>query len=75
MIARIVAFGLLLFIRAYQFAMRPLLVGGCRFVPSCSEYAVEAISRHGPWRGSWLAARRLSRCHPWGGRGGFDPVP
>jgi uncharacterized protein len=74
MIARVVAFVLVLFIRAYQFAVRPLLAGGCRFVPSCSEYAVEAISRHGAWRGTWLTARRLSRCHPWS-RGGFDPVP
>ncbi|HVP12981.1 MAG TPA: membrane protein insertion efficiency factor YidD [Phycisphaerae bacterium] len=74
MIARIVAFGLVLFIRAYQFAVRPLLVGGCRFEPSCSEYAIQAISRHGPARGAWLALKRLSRCHPWG-RGGFDPVP
>lgn len=62
-------------IRAYQFAMRPLLVGGCRFVPHCSEYALEAISRHGPWRGAWLTVKRLARCHPFSGRSGFDPVP
>jgi putative membrane protein insertion efficiency factor len=47
---------------------------GCRFVPSCSEYAAEALSTHGAWRGSRLAARRISRCHPLGGHG-FDPVP
>ena len=74
MMTRIAAFVLLLLIRAYQFAVRPLLVGECRFMPSCSEYAAEAVSRHGPWRGAWLSAKRLSRCHPWS-RGGFDPVP
>lgn len=46
----------------------------CRFVPSCSQYAAEAVEMHGPWKGSWLALRRLSRCRPLGGRG-FDPVP
>lgn len=61
-------------IRAYQFALRPLLAGGCRFVPTCSEYAVEAVERHGPWRGGRLALRRILRCRP-GRAGGFDPVP
>lgn len=61
-------------IRAYQFAVRPLLVGGCRFVPTCSEYAAEAIHRHGPWRGGWLGLKRIFRCRP-GSAGGFDPVP
>ncbi|HUN81205.1 MAG TPA: membrane protein insertion efficiency factor YidD [Phycisphaerae bacterium] len=65
---------LVAFIRAYQFALRPLLVGGCRFHPSCSEYAIEAVDRHGPVRGAWMAFRRVMRCHPWG-RSGFDPVP
>lgn len=61
-------------IRAYQFALRPLLAGGCRFVPTCSEYAVEAIERHGAWNGGLLAIRRIFRCRP-GCAGGFDPVP
>ena len=61
-------------IRAYQFAVRPLLAGGCRFVPTCSEYAVEAIERHGPWRGGRLVIKRIFRCRP-GCPGGFDPVP
>jgi len=74
MIRRLVTFALVLLIRAYQFALRPLLVGGCNFIPSCSEYAAEAISRHGPLRGTWLGVRRVCRCHPWS-RGGFDPVP
>ncbi len=74
MLSRAAAHALVLLIRAYQFALRPLLVGGCRFVPTCSEYAVEAIQRHGPWRGGRLSLRRIARCHPWS-KGGFDPVP
>jgi putative membrane protein insertion efficiency factor len=59
----------------YRQLISPLLgPPRCRFVPSCSGYALEAIERHGAWRGSWLTLRRLLRCHPWGGSG-FDPVP
>jgi len=65
---------LILLIRAYQVVLSPFVGGACRFLPSCSAYAVEAIAIHGAWRGSMLAARRLSRCHPFG-RAGFDPVP
>jgi len=65
---------LLLAIRAYQYALRPLLGANCRFYPSCSEYAREAVERHGAGRGSWLAMRRLARCHPYH-PGGYDPVP
>jgi len=65
---------LLLVLRAYQFALRPLLGANCRFYPSCSDFAREAIERHGAGKGSWLAARRLARCHPYH-PGGFDPVP
>ena len=61
-------------IRAYQLLVRPILPPSCRFYPSCSHYAAEAVTRHGPGHGSWLALRRLLRCHPWGG-GGYDPVP
>lgn len=61
-------------IRLYRVALSPLLPPACRFVPSCSEYAAEAVRRHGAARGSWLAVRRLLRCHPLGGRG-WDPVP
>ncbi len=74
MFSRFVAALLLLCIRVYQFTVRPLLAGSCRYAPSCSEYAIEAVSRHGPWRGGWLGLRRILRCHPWS-RGGFDPVP
>jgi putative membrane protein insertion efficiency factor len=61
-------------IRLYQLGVSPLLGPRCRFAPSCSEYAFEALSVHGAWRGSWLALRRLSRCHPFH-EGGYDPVP
>ena len=61
-------------IRAYQLAISPLLAPACRFEPSCSSYAIEAVQRHGALRGSWLAAKRVGRCHPWGGFG-CDPVP
>lgn len=60
-------------VRGYQVALSPLLGGVCRFTPSCSVYALEAIERHGAWRGGWMAARRIARCHPWGSAG-FDPV-
>ena len=65
---------LILLLRAYQLLLSPLLGNHCRFYPSCSHYAVEAIERHGPWRGSLLAVRRLLRCHPWH-PGGIDLVP
>jgi uncharacterized protein len=65
---------LVLPIRGYQLLVSPLLGQRCRFYPSCSAYAVEALRTHGPLRGSWLAVRRLLRCHPWN-PGGLDPVP
>jgi putative membrane protein insertion efficiency factor len=61
-------------IRAYQLTLSPWLGRRCRFEPTCSQYAAEAIARHGAARGAALAARRLARCHPWGGSG-YDPVP
>ncbi len=61
-------------IRMYQWTVSPWLGPACRFEPSCSNYAVEAIRRHGVARGLWLATRRLLRCHPWH-EGGWDPVP
>ena len=61
-------------IRAYQVLLRPLMGAHCRFRPTCSEYALEAYRTHGPWRGTLLTVRRLSRCRPFGG-GGYDPVP
>lgn len=61
-------------IRAYQLFVSPILPANCRYVPTCSSYASEAIALHGPLKGGWLALRRLCRCHPWGGSG-YDPVP
>lgn len=59
---------------AYQWLLAPLLPMSCRFAPSCSHYAAEAVAEHGGLVGGWLALRRLVRCHPWGGAG-YDPVP
>ena len=61
-------------IRGYQLLLSPVIPASCRFTPSCSAYAMDAIKHHGPLSGSWLAAKRLCRCHPWND-GGFDPVP
>ena len=61
-------------IRFYRYAISPFLGRSCRFVPSCSEYAVDALKRHGALRGLWLTMRRVGRCHPWH-PGGYDPVP
>ena len=63
-----------LLIRGYQLFVSPVLGANCRYAPSCSQYAVEAIDSHGAVRGSWLAVKRIGRCHPWGGSG-YDPVP
>ena len=65
---------LLAAVRGYRLLLSPWWGGQCRFSPTCSEFALEAIERHGSARGGWLAARRLCRCHPWH-QGGFDPVP
>jgi hypothetical protein len=61
-------------LRGYQYVFRPMLGSNCRFYPSCSDYAMEAITKHGAIKGSWLAAKRVARCHPYH-PGGFDPVP
>jgi putative membrane protein insertion efficiency factor len=61
-------------IRIYQYAISPLMGRSCRYVPTCSEYTVEAIRKHGAIKGGWLGAKRISRCHPWH-PGGYDPVP
>lgn len=61
-------------IRFYKGCISPMFPPSCRFTPSCSTYALEAIMKHGIFRGTWLAVRRIMRCHPWGGSG-YDPVP
>ena len=62
----------------YRWVISPLFPPTCRFTPSCSAYAIEALKRHGPWRGGWLTLRRVAKCHPFerlGASSGFDPVP
>lgn len=71
---RVIAAALRVAVRTYQWTVRPILPSACRFHPSCSQYAEEAIERHGAVKGTWLAARRLCRCGPWHA-GGYDPVP
>lgn len=61
-------------IRFYQYAISPYLAPSCRYSPSCSQYGIEAVRKHGPFRGGWMAIKRIGRCHPWGGHG-HDPVP
>ncbi|PHQ29541.1 membrane protein insertion efficiency factor YidD [Leeuwenhoekiella nanhaiensis] len=61
-------------IRLYQRLLSPLLPPSCRYTPTCSHYSVEAIQKHGPIKGFWLAAKRIASCNPWGGSG-YDPVP
>ncbi|PHR96326.1 MAG: membrane protein insertion efficiency factor YidD [Leeuwenhoekiella sp.] len=61
-------------IRLYQRLLSPLLPPSCRYTPTCSHYSVEAIQKHGPIRGFWLAVKRIASCNPWGGSG-YDPVP
>ncbi|MDP2423838.1 MAG: membrane protein insertion efficiency factor YidD [Bacteroidales bacterium] len=64
----------ILLIRFYQYAISPYLMPACRYTPSCSEYGVEALKKHGPFRGGWLTMKRFLSCNPWGGNG-YDPVP
>lgn len=64
----------MMLVQAYRVCLSPLIGPRCRFAPTCSAYALEALAVHGAWRGTMLAVRRVLRCHPWGGSG-FDPVP
>jgi putative membrane protein insertion efficiency factor len=65
---------LLALIKAYRYLLSPLLGSSCRFHPSCSDYAAQAIDKHGAVHGGWLALKRIARCHPWH-PGGYDPIP
>ena len=71
---RVAAFPLLVLVQFYRYCISPFMPPSCRFTPTCSQYAVEALRKYGPLKGSWLTLRRLARCHPWGGSG-YDPVP
>lgn len=71
---RILGSFFLLLIRIYQILLSPLLGASCRYTPTCSQYGVEAIKKHGPFKGGWLTLKRIGRCNPWGGHG-HDPVP
>jgi len=61
-------------IKIYQYAISPMLGANCRFTPTCSQYGIEAIKKYGPFKGGWMALKRIGRCHPWGAHG-HDPVP
>lgn len=71
---RVLTYPFILLIRFYQRAISPHLGSNCRYTPTCSAYAIEALREHGLFRGAWLALRRILRCNPWGGSG-YDPVP
>ena len=74
LINRLIGSIFLLLIRIYQVLLSPLLGASCRFTPTCSQYGMEAIRKHGPFTGGWLTLKRIARCNPWGGHG-HDPVP
>ena len=71
---RMAAWPLILLVRFYQLCISPLTPPSCRYTPTCSQYALEALRKYGPLKGGWLTLKRLARCHPWGGSG-YDPVP
>lgn len=70
----VLTFPLVVLVRFYQYCISPFLPKACRYEPSCSVYAIEALRKHGIFKGSYLTAKRLLKCHPWGGSG-YDPVP
>lgn len=71
---KLLSFLLVIPIKLYQMLISPILGPNCRYHPTCSQYSIEAINKHGPFKGTWLAIKRISSCHPWGGSG-HDPVP
>jgi hypothetical protein len=73
-VSKVLAWPLIQLVRFYRLAISPWFGRNCRFDPTCSSYAIEALQVHGIFKGTWLAVRRIGRCHPWGGSG-YDPVP
>ena len=71
---KFLSFLLVIPIKLYQVLISPILGPNCRYQPTCSQYSIEALNKHGPFKGAWLAIKRISSCHPWGGSG-HDPVP
>jgi len=71
---QILSFPFIMLIKLYQWIISPWLGQKCRYTPTCSHYAVEALKKYGPLKGLWLTIKRMSKCHPWGGHG-YDPVP
>ncbi|HYJ63474.1 MAG TPA: membrane protein insertion efficiency factor YidD [Parafilimonas sp.] len=71
---KILSYPFIFLIKIYQKIISPIIGPKCRFTPTCSNYAVEALKKHGIFKGSWLAVKRIAKCHPWGGSG-YDPVP
>lgn len=73
-IKKIAVFPLVVLVKFYQNSISPFTPPSCRYTPTCSEYALQALRKYGPFKGGWLALKRILRCHPWGGHG-YDPVP
>ena len=74
MMLQILSFPFIVIIKLYQVVISPWLGPSCRYIPTCSQYAVEALKKHGPFKGLWLTMKRIAKCNPWGGHG-HDPVP
>lgn len=73
-VKKVLSFIFIVLIKTYQWVISPLLPKSCRFTPTCSAYGLEAIKKHGPFKGGWLTLKRILSCHPWG-KSGYDPVP
>ena len=71
---KILSYPIILLIKIYQKIISPIIGPQCRFTPTCSNYALEALKKYGVFKGTWLAIKRISKCHPWGGKG-YDPLP
>jgi putative membrane protein insertion efficiency factor len=71
---KLIANFFILLIRFYQLSLSPFLAPSCRYTPSCSQYGIEALKKHGPFKGGWLTLKRILSCNPWGGHG-YDPIP